>query len=348
MADPRFYKKSGPFSLEHVLEISESQCSEDHKDLEKKEVRDVAPLDAGKEGDISFCIDKYRDALKDITSSFCFITSALKESLPSACIPLYTSSPLRSFALIAHALYPGSRAYPNTKIENYKNVQGAFIHPTASLGQNVSLAPGVVIQENVNIGDYVHIGAHTVVGQGVEIGEGTHIGPFVSLFYTLLGKNVLIGPGSRLGQEGFGFMMDEKGYIPVPQLGRVVLEDGVEVGANCTIDRGSLKDTEIGTLTRLDNLVHIAHNVRIGKRCIIVAQVGIAGSTVIGDYAALGGQAGLTEHLKIGSRARIAAQSGVMRDVAEGEIVSGSPAIPIMDWRKQNVYLSRLLKKKNN
>ena len=137
--------------------------------------------------------------------------------------------------------------------------------------------------------------------------------------------------------------MDEKGYIALPQLGRVILEDGVEIGSNCTIDRGSLKDTEIGAQTRIDNLVQIAHNVRLGRGCIIVAQVGIAGSTVFGDYVAAGGQAGFADHLKIGSRARIAGQSGVMRDIKDGETVAGSPALPIIEWRKQNVYLTRLI-----
>ncbi|HQS83912.1 MAG: hypothetical protein B7Y25_03310 [Alphaproteobacteria bacterium 16-39-46] len=344
MADSRFYKNKGPFSLERILEISGS-CLQETQTLPKDLlIKDVAVLETAQRGDLSFCLDKYRKNLEQTKTSVCFVKDTLRESVPESVFPLYTEAPLRSFAQVAAAFYPESRILPNQSSEHYVESRGCFIHPTAHIGKNVVLGPGVVIHEHAEISDDVHIGSHSIIGPGVVIGEGTRIAVSVSLFFALVGKRVMIGPGTRIGQEGFGFIMDEKGYIALPQLGRVILEDGVEIGSNCTIDRGSLKDTEIGAQTRIDNLVQIAHNVRLGRGCIIVAQVGIAGSTVFGDYVAAGGQAGFADHLKIGSRSRIAAQSGVMRDVKDGETVAGSPAIPIIEWRKQNVYLTRLIR----
>ncbi len=345
MSDSRFYKNKGPFSVAQIIEISGALPRETQNIPLDLWVKDVAVLKDAQEGDVSFCLDKYREELTQTKTSICFVKDALKESIPNSVFPLYTEAPLRAFSKVAAAFYPESRFLPNVCSDVYIKSKDCFIHPTASLGENVVLGPGVVIHQGAEISDNVQIGSHTIVGPGVVVGEGTRIAPFVSLFFTLVGKRVMIGPGTRIGQEGFGFIMDDKGYISIPQLGRVILEDGVEIGSNCTIDRGSLKDTEIGSQTRMDNLIHIAHNVKMGKRCIVVAQVGIAGSTVFGDDVIIGGQVGIADHLKIGSKVRIASQSGVMRDIEEGGVVSGSPAIPIMEWRRQSVFLGRLLKK---
>lgn len=342
MPDSRFYKNVGPFSLDHVLKISGATI-----DLEKKmqvqelQIKDVAILSEGGKNDISFCAgEKYKQELMQTKVSFCFVSEALRSSVPPFVIPLLTSSPQRAFSVMAEAFYPDCYVLP------CESLTSPFIHPSAKIGKNSVIAPGVIIHAKAVIQDNVHLGAHAVIGPGVVIGESSRISPHVSLFYAQIGKKVVVGPGTRIGQTGFGFMMDEKGHIPIPQLGRVLIEDFVEIGANCTIDRGSLMDTSIGSGTRIDNLVHIAHNVTIGKGCVIVAQVGIAGSTCLGDFVILAGQVGLAEHLKIGSRVRVAAQSGVMRDVKEGETISGSPAVPIMEWRKQQVLLSKMLKKK--
>lgn len=341
MPDPRFYKNAGPFLFDHVMEMSQA-----HLDPEKRImthdlwVHDVASLSEGKENDISFCMgEKYRSELEKTQISYCFISEDFRLSVPSSVISLLTSSPQRSFSKIAEAFYPDSCSLPCQPMDF------PFIHPSAQIGENVILAPGVVIHERAEIKDNVHLGAHTVIGPGVVVGESSRIAPHVSIFYAILGSKVVIGPGTRIGQTGFGFVMDEKGHVLIPQLGRVLIEDFVEIGSNCTIDRGSLKDTIIGSGTRIDNLVHLAHNVVIGKGCVIVAQVGIAGSTSLGDFVILAGQAGLTDHLKIGSRARVAAQSGVMRDVREGDTIGGSPAVPIMEWRKQQVLLNKMVKK---
>ncbi|MBS0185429.1 MAG: UDP-3-O-(3-hydroxymyristoyl)glucosamine N-acyltransferase [Proteobacteria bacterium] len=344
MADSRFYKNKGPFSLERILEISGVRLNEDQSPPHDLWIKDVGVLDTAQEGEISFCLDKYRQDLSHTKTSLCFVRESLKENIPPTVFPLYTEAPLRAFAEVAAAFYPDSRVLPTLGAEYSIKSQACFIHPTAQIGKNVILEPGVVIHEGAEISDHVQIGSQTIIGPHVVVGEGTRIAPHVSLFFALIGKRVIIGPGTRIGQEGFGFVTDEKGFIALPHLGRVILEDGVEIGANCTIDRGSLKDTFIGAQTRIDNLVQIAHNVTLGRGCIIVAQVGIAGSTVLGDYVAAGGQAGFADHLKIGSRARIAAQSGLMRDVAEGETVAGTPAVAILNWHKQNATLSRLIR----
>ena len=201
------------------------------------------------------------------------------------------------------------------------------------IGEKAKIAPGCVI------------GANSVIGAGCVLGEGTRIGSNVSIVCSLIGERVLIHSGVRIGQDGFGFAMGEE-HLKVPQLGRVVIGDDVEIGANTTVDRGSGPDTVIGTGSKIDNLVQIAHNVHLGRGCVIVAQAGISGSTKLDDYVVVGGQSGLTGHLHLGTGAQVAGNSGVMRDVGPGETVGGSPAVPIRDWHRQTVALSRLAGKK--
>ena len=181
-----------------------------------------------------------------------------------------------------------------------------------------------------------------MIGEGVVLGADCRIGAHASLSHALLGARVYIYPGARIGQEGFGFAPTDAGFVSVPQLGRVIIEDDVEVGANTTIDRGSAQDTVIGAGSRLDNLVQIGHNVRLGRCCVIVAQVGISGSTVLDDFVMVAGQAGFTGHLHIGRRARIGAQAGVMADVPAGAEVVGSPAMPVREFFRQVATLRRL------
>ncbi len=177
------------------------------------------------------------------------------------------------------------------------------------------------------------------------IGPDCRIGAQVTLSYALIGARVVIYPGARIGQDGFGFAVRPAAFFSVPQLGRVVVEDDVEIGANTTIDRGSLHDTVIGAGSRLDNLVQIGHNVRVGRLCVIVAQVGISGSTILEDHVMIAGQAGLIGHLRIGRKARIGAQAGIMSDVAAGTEVVGSPAMPVREFFRQVVTLRRLARR---
>jgi len=181
--------------------------------------------------------------------------------------------------------------------------------------------------------------------QGVVVGPDCRIGAHASLSHALLGARVFVYPGARIGQEGFSFATTKTGFLSIPQLGRVIVEDDVEVGANTTIDRGSTRDTIIGAGSRLDNLVQIGHNVRLGRCCVIVAQVGIAGSTTLDDFVQVGGQAGMAEHLRIGQGAQIGAQAGVMSDVRAGAVLLGSPAQPRTEFFRQVATLKRMVQK---
>jgi UDP-3-O-[3-hydroxymyristoyl] glucosamine N-acyltransferase len=190
------------------------------------------------------------------------------------------------------------------------------------------------------------IAPHVVIGAGCTIGSFCSIGPSVTIAYSLIGDRVIIHPGVRVGQDGFGFIAGPEGHLKVPQLGRVVVQDDVEIGANTTIDRGAGSDTVIGEGTKIDNLVQIGHNVRIGRCCVIVGQAGISGSTVLGDFVALGGMVGLSDHVTLGTGARVAAMSGVMRDIPPGEVQAGIPARPIKDFMRETAKIAQLAREK--
>jgi UDP-3-O-[3-hydroxymyristoyl] glucosamine N-acyltransferase len=192
------------------------------------------------------------------------------------------------------------------------------------------------------IGAGAVIGAHAVIGPDVHIGRGSTIGANASVSHALIGDRVIIHPGARIGQDGFGFAMGPRGHLKAPQVGRVIIQNDVEIGANTTIDRGANRDTIIGEGTKIDNLVQIGHNVTIGRHCVIVSQVGVSGSTDIGDFVAIGGQAGLTGHLRIGAGAQIAAKAGVMNDVPAGQRWGGAPALPIREYFRQVAALGKL------
>jgi UDP-3-O-[3-hydroxymyristoyl] glucosamine N-acyltransferase len=219
----------------------------------------------------------------------------------------------------------------------------ASISPTANIGSNVFIGEFCVIGDHAVIGDHTYIGHHTVIESDVKIGHNCHIESQVSIQCAEIGSFVTIKNGARIGQGGFGFDMDEKGPIDVPQLGSVIIQDHVTIGANTTIDRGSLENTIIGKGTRIDNLVQIAHNVVLKDRCIIVAQVGIAGSTQLGEGVIAAGQAGITGHLKIGKGCKIAAQSGVIKNLADFSVVGGSPSLPSQKWLKINAILKKMV-----
>ncbi len=219
---------------------------------------------------------------------------------------------------------------------------GASIHPDARLEPNVIVDPGAVIGPRAEIGAGTVIGPNSVIGPDVCLGRDCSIGPQVTIVHALIGNRVIIHPGVRIGQDGFGFVPSRQGHLKVPQIGRVVIQDDVEIGANSTIDRGSTRDTVIGEGAKIDNLVQIAHNVTIGRSCLIVSQVGISGSTELGDFVAAGGQAGVAGHLKIGAGAEIAAQSGVISDVPAMARLGGTPAQPLRRWLRAHVMLERL------
>lgn len=340
MADPRFFKKQGPFCLRDIVAVSGAELAGGH-DLDK-DYEDVAALDKAGPEHVSFLDNKkYLETFKKTRAGVCFVRPDLAAHAPKETICLLANNPYKAYAQAARHFYPDAVA-DKTHI-----AATAVVADSAVLGENCVVEARAVIGENVKIGNNCTIKAGAVIQDAVEIGAETIIGANAVLSHCIIGNRVSIYPGVCIGQRGFGFAIDQAGFVSVPQLGRVIIEDDVEIGANSTIDRGAGPDTVIGAGTRLDNLIQIGHNVKIGRNCVMVSQSGIAGSTEIGDFVMIGGQAGIAGHLKIGSGARIAGQSGIMRDIAPGQNeYMGTPAVPLKQYMKQVAALGRLVNKK--
>lgn len=336
MADSRFFTLAGSFTLSRLAEATGATLADPAKG--DVVVTDVAPLDTAEKTHLSFLDNKkYVDAFKATKAGACFVRPELAVQAPAGTVCLTHKNPYKAYALAAQIFYPDAALTPGI-------ATSAVVDPSARIGEGCMIEAGAVIGANVKIGRHSHIQAHAVIRPGVEIGDGCDIGPHVTISHALIGNNVRIHPGACIGRKGFGFAIDPAGFVTVPQLGRVIIENDVEIGANTTIDRGAGPDTVIGQGTRIDNLVQIGHNVKIGKYCIIVAQVGISGSTQIGDFAMLGGQAGVAGHISIGTGARIAAQSGVMRDIPPGQAeYMGTPAVPLRQFMKQAALVARMV-----
>lgn len=337
MADKRFFTSHGPFTLAEIAKLSGAQLG-DGADPDYK-LNDMAPLSTAGANELSFLDNrKYRDQFTKTKAGACFVAPELAGLAPKGLNLLISQHPYKSYALAAQAFYPDNK--PEAHIS-----PAAHIDDTASLGQNCTVEVGAVIGAGVKIGKECWIEAGAVIRDNVEIGNHCRIGANATISHALIADYVRLYPGVRVGQDGFGFAIDPAGHVKVPQLGRVIIEDHVEVGANTAIDRGTGPDTIIGQGTCIDNLVQIGHNVKIGKGCVIVAQVGISGSSVIEDYAAFGGQAGVAGHLTVGKGAQVAAQSGVIRDVPPGETQMGTPALPMKQFMRHIATLNRLIKK---
>lgn len=336
MADPHFFLRSGPFTLGHIASLTGAQIENGSADLV---LEDVAPLDRAGPGQLSFLDNtRYRDQFRNSKAAACFVSPELAGDAPAGMALLVTKTPYKANALAVQEFYPEHRPAPRIS-------RLSHIHNTAEIGENCIIDDHVVIGAGVRIGDGCWIEANTVIGHHVVLGDGCRVGANATLSHCHIGDHTRIYPGARIGQDGFGFAIDPTGFVKVPQLGRVIIGSKVEIGANTAIDRGTSGDTIIGDGTWIDNLVQIGHNVQIGKHCVIVSQVGIAGSTVLEDYVVLAGQAGLAGHLHIGQGAKIAAQAGVWRDVPAGVEMMGSPAMPIKQFIRQVAMLARMLKK---
>jgi len=299
----------------------------------------IAPLQSAGPALISFLDNRrYLEQLRSTRAGAVIVRSDMLDAVPPGCVPLVTSEPYAAWARIAALFHPAPAVQPGIH-------PSAIIDPAAHISSAAQIGPLVVIAARAEIGPGVRIDAGAVIGEAVVIGPDCRIGPLASISHAILGSRVYVYAGARIGQEGFGFATTPDGFLTVPQLGRVLLEDDVEVGANSAIDRGSAQDTVIGAGTRIDNMVQIGHNVRTGRCCVIVAQAGISGSTVLEDFVTVAAQAGLTGHLRIGRRARIGAQAGVMADVDTGADVVGSPAEPVREFFRGVVTLRKLSRK---
>jgi len=257
--------------------------------------------------------------------------------VPATTIPIVTTAAYEGWARVAALFHPVPPPCPGIHVS-------AVVAETARVDASAEIGPYVVIEAGVEIGPGCRVGPFVSIGRGVTMGRDCRIGAHASLSHALLGARVYIYPGARIGQEGFSFAVTDSGFLSIPQLGRVIVEDDVEIGANTTIDRGSTRDTVIGAGSRLDNLVQIGHNVQLGRCCVIVAQVGIAGSTILEDFVQVGGQAAMAGHLHIGRGAQIGAQAGVISDVSAGAMLLGSPAQPRKEFFRQVALLRRMVR----
>ncbi len=334
MADPRFYSTVGPFTLSEIASAAGARLARGFDPAAK--VHAVAPLSTATAQDLSFLDNrKYLSRFMESRAGACFAPAALADRAPAGMAVLVSKNPYKSYALAAHLFHPVEPPVPGVH-------ERAIVDPAAVLAEDCRIEAGAVIAAGARIGARCRIDPNAVIGAGVEIGADSCIGAAAVLSHCLIGERVLIHRGVGMGQDGFGFVPDPQEHVKVPQVGRVVIEDDVEIGANCAIDRGSSADTVIGRGSRLDNLVQIAHNVRIGRGCLIAGQVGIAGSTTLGDFVMIGGQAGVSDHLSVGSGVRLAAQTGAIQDIEPGAICGGTPAVPIRLWHRQSMALARL------
>ena len=339
MADPRFYTNRGPFSLAQICARAGVTLPA-NADAEAQ-IEDLAGLDGASDRHLTFFSGgrEMAEAFVGSHAGYCLVPE--KEShgnAPAGMVLLPAPSVAHAFAAVASLFYPEASqpVWPQTE----------SVSASARLGKDVLLGPGVVIGPGAEIGDRVRIGANAVIGPGVAIGHGSEIGSNAVITHAYIGDRVTILPGAAIGQPGFGFASSADGHAKIPQLGRVIIQDGVEIGAATTIDRGALGDTVIGEGAKIDNLVQIGHNVQIGRHVVLVSQTGIAGSSVVADFAVLGGQVGIADHVRIGPGARLAARSAMVsgQKIEGGQDYGGVPAKPVREWLREIHAVSQLLR----
>ncbi|MGC1553814.1 MAG: UDP-3-O-(3-hydroxymyristoyl)glucosamine N-acyltransferase, partial [Bradyrhizobium sp.] len=301
----------------------------------------VAPVDLAGPADLTFVDgNKFANALTTSRAGACLMPRRFADRAPQGLLVLHSEEPYRAFVAVHRKLYPQSLR-PASLFETDGIFEGATVHPTAKLESDITVDPGAVIGPRVEIGAGSLIAANAVIGPDVTIGRDCRIGAGCSIVHTMIGDRVIIHPGCRIGQDGFGYTEDAA-QQKIPQTGRVIIQNDVEIGAGTMIDRGGIRDTVIGEASKIDNLCQIGHNCQIGRHCVIVAQCGLSGSVTLEDFAVLGGSVGLAPHVTIGRGARVAARSGVMHNVPAGETWGGYPAKPRMQWMRQETTLARL------
>jgi len=337
MDDIRFFERAGPFALKDIAGWIGAEFDEAHGD---RMIKDVAALQFAGPGQVSFFDNpKYVRDLDATGAGACVAAKRNADQVPETAAALVVARPANAFNEIVARFYPDAMR-PAALWDDAPHGNG--IHPSATIEAGAIVEPGAVIGIEARIGRGTRILAGSVIGRRVQIGRDSTIGPSATVMHSLLGDRVTIHPGVRIGQDGFGYAMSPKGHAKIPQIGRVIVQDDVEIGANTTIDRGALRDTVIGEGTKIDNMVQIGHNVVVGRHCVIVSQVGIAGSATLGDFVAIGGQAGVMNHVTIGDGAQVATLSAVKEDLAPGGRYGGVPARPAREWLKEVAALQKI------
>lgn len=342
MTDPVFFKRDSDLSVGEIAALTGATLS----DPSRAELRitNVAPIDRAGPHDLTFLENlRYSSGLASTRAGACLIAERYVKDAPAGLLMLITRDPYRGFVSVTRKLFADALR-PSSLFEADGITHGASVHPRARIEDDVTIEPGAVIGPRAEIGSGTLIGAGAVIGADVRIGRNCSIGPQSSIIHALIGDRVILHPGCRIGQDGFGFVMSPRGHTKVPQVGRVIIQDDVEIGANTTIDRGAIRDTVIGEGTKIDNLVQIGHNVSIGRHCIIVAHCAIAGSVTLEDFVALGGRATINNHVTIGEGAQVAGMSGVNTDIPPGGRYAGLPAKPAKLWMREVAWLDRAAK----
>jgi len=336
VADPRFFDNKGPIALADLASAIGARLAAGVDG--SVSVRDVSDAESARDGDLCLAANPRFLGLIGDGAIAVIVPPALEEAATvRGLLTFVHDDPQGAFARAAELLYPkAGRSIGPTGSER--------IDPSAQIGENVTIEAGAVIGPQVEIGSGSHIATNAVIGRGVRMGRDCYVGPGTSVICALIGDRVTIHGGVRIGTDGFGYASGPGGHRRIPQLGRVIIQDDVDIGANCCIDRGALGDTTIGEGTKIDNLVQIGHNNTIGRRVILVSQVGLSGSVTVGDWAVLGGKVGVADHIDIGAGTRVAAKAGVSKDLVAGQDYAGFPAQPAGLWRREVALLRRMTK----
>ncbi len=331
MPDPRFYEDLGPITATDLAHICGARLVDG--EAGRRLISLVAPLGRADETAVGYFADRrYTADLASTRAGACFVTPDLVEPMPAGVLALVTDEPQAAYARAAARLHRLRRREPHDP----------SVHPDAELEDAVLVHHGVVIGPDARIGRGTELGPNCVIGPGVAIGRNCQVGSNCAISAALIGDGVRILAGAVIGEAGFGVAASRSGAIDVPQLGRVIIQDNVSIGACSCVDRGAWDDTVIGEFSKIDNLVQIAHNVRLGRSCVLAGRVGLAGSVVAGDGAMFGGGAGVGDHISIGAGAQIAAAAGVMHDVPAGERWAGAPAKPIRRFMRESAWLAKM------
>jgi UDP-3-O-[3-hydroxymyristoyl] glucosamine N-acyltransferase len=346
LSDTSFFKTPTPLSLNDIASVLGEPVPDGADGAAL--IGNTRALDDAGPGDATFLDNpKYADNLSDCQASLIFCKKRYAAKVPAGTVAWVTPTPYHAYAKLAATLYPDAvGSVPMVAVgPNDTAIIRGRVHPTAKLEKNVVIEPNATVGEEAEIGSGTVVAAGAVVGRRVKIGRDCFIGANTVVQHALLGNRVALHSGTCVGQDGFGYAMGPSGHLKVPQIGRVIIQDDVEIGANTCIDRGTNRDTIVGEGTKIDNQVQIGHNVAIGRHCVLVGQVAIAGSATLGDFVVIGGQTGVIGHVTVGDGAQIAGVSAVHGDVPPGARWGGVPAKPLREWFKEVTALNQLAKR---